>query len=110
MLRPGLLAACLGLALAESTLAAPSWDGTWVGGWEEGDGIQIIVAGEKVTDVGRGDAYPEVLSTDVSRDGSMLVFWWVGGDALLQRVSDRKATISMRERERPVRSFAVKRE
>jgi hypothetical protein len=110
MLRRGLLAVCLGLASSGSASTAPSWDGTWVGGWDNGDGIQIIIAGNKVTAVGRGDAYPEVLTSEVSGDGSMLIFWWVGGDGFLQRISGGEATISIRERDRPARSFPVKRE
>jgi len=90
--------------------AAPYWDGTWVGGWENGDGIQIVVAGDKAIRVHRGVDYPEILSSDVSPGGSMLMIWWVGGDGLLQRIAEREATISMRERGRPVRSFTVKRE
>ena len=98
------------LVCAGSAFAAPSWDGTWAGGWEDGDGIQIIIAGNKVIGVGRGMDYPEVLRSDVSAEGSMLSFWWVGGDAFLQRTSDREATISLRERGRLVRTFTVKRD
>jgi hypothetical protein len=90
--------------------AAQSWDGTWAGGWENGDGIQIIITGDKAIGVGRGMDYPEVLRSDVSAEGSMLSFWWVGGDAFLQRTGDREATISLRERGRPVRTFTVKRD
>ena len=98
------------LLCAGKAFSAPSWDGTWAGGWENGDGIQIIIAGDKVIGVFRGVDYPEVLRSDVSADGSMLSFWWVGGDGFLQRAGDRAATISMRERGRPVRSFTLKRE
>jgi hypothetical protein len=98
------------LVCAGSAFAAPSWDGTWAGGWEDGDGIQIIIVGNKVIGVGRGDAYPDVLSSDASPEGRMLSFWWVGGDGFLQRTSDREATISVREHGKPVRTFTVKRE
>jgi hypothetical protein len=91
--------------------AAPSWDGTWTGGWENGDGIQIIVAGDKVTGVYRDGDYPEILSSAMSPEGRMLSFWWVGGDGFLQRTrGDGEATLSLRERGRSVRSFVVKRE
>jgi len=96
--------------VAGAANAAQSWDGTWAGGWENGDGIQIIITSDKVIGVGRGMDYPEVLRSDVSAEGSMLSFWWVGGDAFLQRTGEREATISLRERGRPARAFTVKRE
>jgi hypothetical protein len=108
--RRGALAAFLGLFFAAGALAAPSWDGTWVGGWEEGDGIQIIIAGNKVIGVARGDLYPEILSSAVSPEGRMLSFWWIGGDGFLQRTDDRDATLTMRERNKAERSFVVHRE
>jgi hypothetical protein len=94
------------------SVAAPSWDGTWAGGWENGDGIQIVIAGDKVIGVYRDGDYPEILSSAVSPEGRMLTFSWIGGDAFLQRASDhdREAMISLREHGRPVRSFTVKRE
>ena len=104
------LVLALFVALTGAASAAQSWDGTWAGGWGHGDGVQIIIAGDKVIGVYRNGDYPEVLSSDVSRDGSMLSFWWVGGDGFLQRTSDREATISIRERGRPVRAFAVHRD
>jgi hypothetical protein len=107
----GLVALLLGrVAFAGTALAAPSWDGTWTGGWEKGNGVQIIVAGDKVTGVYRDGDYPEILSSEVSPEGGMLVLWWVGGDALLRRIGDREAGISLRERGRPARAFTVKRE
>jgi len=98
------------VAVTGAANAAQSWDGTWAGGWEHGDGVQIIITGDKVIGVYRDGDYPEILSSDVSRDGSMLSFWWVGGGGFLQRTGDREATISMRERGRAVRAFTVHRE
>ena len=97
----------LGSGLA---VAAPSWDGTWTGGWDNGDGIQIVIAGDKVIGVYRDGDYPEILRSDASPEGRMFCFWWVGGDAFLQRIAEREATISLRERGRPVRIFAVRRD
>jgi hypothetical protein len=104
--RPFLL--LFSLLIAIRAVAAPSWDGTWAGGWEKGDGIQIVIAGDKVIGVYRDGDYPEILSSDMSPDASMVVFWWVGGDALLQRIGEREAAISLRERGRPVRNFTVR--
>jgi len=101
-----------GLLISIRSVAAPSWDGTWAGGWENGDGIQIIIAGDKVIGVYRDGDYPEILSSAASPEGRMLTFSWVGGDAFLERArdQDREATISLREHGRPVRAFTVKRE
>jgi hypothetical protein len=103
----------LGVAVGGGTAAAQSpagWDGTWAGGWENGDGVQIIIAGGKVIGVGRGMKYPDLLGSQVSADSRMLSFAWVGGDGMLERTSDRGAAFTMRERGVPVRKFVVERE
>jgi len=105
-----LVLAVLALTIASSAGAAQSWDGTWAGGWENGDGIQIIIAGNKVIGVFRDGDYPEILSSAVSSEGSMLSFWWVGGDATLQSTGAREPTVSVREHGKPARAFTVKRE
>jgi hypothetical protein len=91
-------------------LAAPSWDGTWAGGWEGGDGVQIIVAGNKVVGVFRGGDYPDVQRSEVSADGRTLSFAWAGGDGLLLRTSDREAAFTLHERGKSERKFVVHRE
>jgi hypothetical protein len=104
-----LLALGLLLGSACGTLAA-SWDGIWAGGLDNDKAIQISIVGDKVVGVVRDGDFPEVLSSAASSEGSMLCVWWVGGDGFLQRIGDREATISLRERGRPARSFTVKRE
>jgi hypothetical protein len=108
--RRGVFAVLLVMSSATGSLAAPSWDGTWVGGWEAGDGIQIIIAGDNVIGVGRGDVYRDVLSSQASPEGRMFSFSWVGGDGFLQRTGDRDATLVLRERGRAERRFVVHRE
>jgi len=112
LLRRGVPLVFAGLAfvVAAAAGAAQSWDGTWAGGWEAGDGVQIIIAGEKVIGVGRGMEYPDLLGSQVSADGQMLGFAWVGGDGMLERTGDRDAAFTMRERGKPVRKFVVHRE
>jgi hypothetical protein len=110
ILRRGLALVLLSLAIAGSAAAAPSWDGTWAGGWETGDGVQIIIVGDKVIGVGRGMEYPDLLGSQVSVDGSMLSVAWIGGDGMLERTGDRDAAFTMRERGKPVRKFVVHRE
>ena len=100
----------LALAVAGSAAAAQSWNGTWAGGWEGGDGVQIIIAGDKVIGVFRGGDYPDLLGSQVSADGGMLSFAWVGGDGMLERTGDRDAAFTLRERGKPGRKFVVHRE
>jgi len=90
--------------------AAQSWDGTWAGGWEAGDGVQIIVAGEKVIGVFRGGDYPDVRRSQLSTDGRTLTFAWAGGEGVLQRIDERDATFTLNERGKAERKFPVHRE
>jgi len=110
VLRRSLPLLLLAVAVAGGAHAAQSWDGTWAGGWEGGDGVQIIIAGDKVIGVGRGMEYPDLLGSQVSADGGMLSFAWVGGDGMLERTGDRDATFALRERGKPPRKFPVHRE
>jgi len=110
ILRRSIALILLSVAVAGSAAATPSWDGTWAGGWEAGDGVQIIIAGEKVIGVGRGMDYPDLLGSQVSADGRMLSVAWVGGDGMLERTGDRDAAFTLRERGKPVRKFVVHRE
>ena len=95
------------LVWAGDAFGAQSWDGTWTGGRDSDDRIQITIAGNKVTAVYRDGAYPEILRSDVSADGSMLIVWWIGGDGLLQRAGERDAMLALRERGRGARNLTV---
>jgi hypothetical protein len=106
---PGIAAGAL-LAAAGVAKAAQSWDGTWAGGWENGDGVQIIIAGDKVIGVFRDGDYPDILRSQLSADGKTLTFGWSGGDGTLQRTDERDATFTLHERGKPARSFLVHRE
>ena len=105
LLLAGVIAAASGVAHA-----AQSWDGTWAGGWENGDGVQIIIAADKVIGVFRGGDYPDIQKSQLSADGRTLTFAWVGGDGVLQRTGERDAAFVLHERGKPERSFVVHRE
>jgi hypothetical protein len=98
------------IGLAGASLAEPAWDGTWAGGWTNGDGVQIIVAGNKVIGVFRGGNYPDVQRSQVSVDGRSLIFAWAGGDGSLQRTGEREATFTLHEPGKAERKFLVQRE
>jgi hypothetical protein len=110
ILRRGLPLVLLAIAIAGSAHAAPSWDGTWAGGWENGDGVQIIVAGEKVIGVFRGGDYPDITQSQLSADGRTLTIAWAGGDGTLQRTGERDAAFTLHERGKAERKFLVHRE
>jgi hypothetical protein len=97
----------LAVAVAGGAHAAQSWDGTWAGGWENGDGVQIIVAGEKAIGVFRGGDYPDIKQSQLSADGRTLTFAWAGGDGVLQRTGERDAAFTLHERGKPERKFLV---
>jgi hypothetical protein len=105
---------CFLLGPTGGSIAAPSphntWDGTWAGGFDKDNHIEIVIAENEVIGVHRNGDDSEILSSDASPEGSMLCVWWVGGDGFLQRTGDGEATISLRERGRPVRDFMIHRE
>jgi hypothetical protein len=106
---PSVLAGLV-VAFAGGVRAAQSWDGTWAGGWENGDGVQIIITSGKVIGVFRGGDYPDIQKSQLSADGRTLTFAWAGGDGTLQRTGDRDAAFTLHERGRPARSFPVHRD
>ena len=112
ILRRTLLLFLMGVIAAASGVAhaAQSWDGTWAGGWENGDGVQIIIAGDKVIGVFRGGDYPDIQKSQLSADSRILTFAWVGGDGVLRRTGERDAVFVLHERGKPERSFVVHRE
>jgi len=110
--RRGVLLVLAGIlaTVAGSANGAPLWDGTWAGGWENGDGVQIIITSGKVIGVFRGGDYPDILKSQLSADESTLIFAWSGGDGVLRRTGEHDAAFTLHERGKPERSFAVHRE
>ena len=110
ILRRSLPLFLLVVAVMSSAAAAQTWDGTWAGGWDNGDGVQIIIAGDKVIGVFRGGDYPDIQKSELSTDGRTLTFAWAGGDGILSRTGDRDASFTLHEHGKPARSFPVHRE
>jgi hypothetical protein len=94
---------------AASTGRGASWDGTWAGGWDNRDGVQITFVGQKLISFYRGD-YRDIERSQISADGKTVTFAWAGGEATLQRAGEDDARITLRERGKAERSFVVKRE
>ena len=86
-----------------------TWNGTWVGNWADGDGAQIIFAGnELIALYWRGDYLADTHSA-VSPAG-VVTITWPSGSATLTRDGDTTAHIVIRESGKPDTAFALKRE
>jgi hypothetical protein len=92
-------------------LAAPDWNGTWVGNWQSADqnGVQVIMAGNVATGIfWNGDYLSDELHSHVSTDGKTLTITWDHGSAILIRDGDSAAHIVIHEPGHRDTAFAVK--
>jgi hypothetical protein len=85
------------------------WDGTWVGGWDKGTGVQLIFAGETLIGFYFRDDYEEILRSTVAADGGR-TFAWDKGDASLTRTPNGGTRLVVHERGKPEVSMPLKRE
>ena len=101
------LTACLvGGALAQT--ARVGWDGTWAGGWDQGNGVQLVFAGEALIAFYWRNDYKSLARSAAGSDGSRS-FAWDKGEARLTRAGN-EATLMLRERGKPELSVSLKRE
>jgi hypothetical protein len=105
------LASMFGLFVAGAALGQSGrvgWDGTWAGGWDKGNGVQLVFAGETLIAFNwRGD-YKDVTRSAAAPDGSRS-FAWDKGEATATRAGNA-ATLAIREAGKPAVSVALKRE
>ena len=105
------LALAFGLFVAGAALGQSGrvgWDGTWAGGWDKGNGVQLVFAGETLIAFNwRGD-YKDVVRSAAAPDGSRS-FAWDKGEATATRAGN-EATLAVREHGKPAVSVALKRE
>ena len=95
-----------GAALGQS--GRVGWDGTWAGGWDNGNGVQLVFVGESLIAFNwRGD-YKDVVRSAATPDGSR-TFAWDKGEATATRAGNA-ATLAIREAGKPAVSVALKRE
>jgi len=78
-----------------------SWDATWVGGWDTGNGTQIVIAGNQVVGFYWHDEYVSILESHSANDGSTLTFSWRGGQAILNRLGEKSARVLVRQAGQP---------
>jgi hypothetical protein len=85
------------------------WDGTWVGGWEKGTGVQLIFAGETLIGFYFRDDYKEVLRSTVAANGGR-TFAWDKGEASLTRTPNGGMRLVVHEHGKPEVSIPLQRE
>jgi hypothetical protein len=106
-----LLALALALFVAGAALGQSGrvgWDGTWAGGWDKGNGVQLVFAGETLIAFNwRGD-YKDVVRSAAAPNGSRS-FAWDKGEATATRAGNA-ATLAIREAGKPAVSVSLKRE
>ena len=113
--RTKLVVAVVMCLMAASTNAAfgqsgpVGWDGTWVGGWDKGTGVQLIFAGETLIGFYFRDDYKELLRTTVTADKGR-TFAWDKGEASLTRTPNGGTLLVVHEGGKPEVSIPLKRE
>ena len=87
-----------------------SWNGTWIGNWQNGDGIQIVFAGEDLVALYWHGDYLDDTHATTSQGAAVVTIDWPAGQAVLTRDGEAVARITIHETGKPDLSFAVKRD
>ncbi len=85
-----------GAAAAQS--GRVGWDGTWIGGWQNGAGVQLTFVGDKPISLYWLDDYKEILRSGATPDGAGKTFAWATGSATLTLDPGGGAVLVVRER------------
>lgn len=94
---------------AAEALEAFAWDATWVGGWEGGEGTQVIIAGGEVIGFFWGGDYLEIETSTNLADGGPIKFIYPGGDAVLKEGDEGELLIKIHEEGKEEIGFVLKR-
>ena len=111
----GKLAAAFGAAIwlscaISSAAAAADWNGTWVGNWSNGNGAQIIFAGNALSGVYWDGDYIMDAHAALSDGGHVVSITWTGATAVLTRDGDATAHIVIREHHHADAAFVLKKD
>ena len=88
--------------------APVGWNGTWVGGWDRGAGVQLVFAGDQLVAFNwRGD-YKDVRHSGGGKGSKR--FAWDDGEATLTPTSGDGAQLVIREHGKPEMSIPLRRE
>jgi hypothetical protein len=108
--RAAVVALCLVVASAGAGAAERvGWDGTWFGGWDKGNGVQLTFAGQTLISFYWRDDYKDTGDAVPTPDGGVN-FTWEKGTASLSRTPDGGALLVVNETGRPAVSVPLKRE
>ena len=110
MRRLAALVALIGLLAAPGFAQQHSgWDGTWIGNWQNGDGTQIVFAGDDLIAFYWDGDYQDSTAS-LSADHKVVTISWAGGKATLTHDGDAAAHISIQETGKPDLGFPVERD
>ena len=104
----GAISVCVSLLSATAAMAQlvpPGWNGTWVGGWDRGAGVQLVFAGDQLVAFYWRDDYKHASAGRGDKR-----FAWDGGEARVTRSADGMAQLVIREKGKPELSIPLKRE
>lgn len=87
-----------------------SWNGTWIGNWQNGQGTQIIFAGNEFIGIYWGGDYVGDAAGSVSADGKSFTITWTGAKAVLTRDGSEAAHIVIQQQGQPDTSFPLTRD
>ena len=91
------------------TSGAYAWDATWIGGWEGGEGTQVIVAGGEVIGFFWGGDYLDIETSTNLEDGGPIKFIYPGGEAVLKEGDEGELLIKIHEEGKEEIGFVLKR-
>jgi hypothetical protein len=96
-------------AISEKS-GAYAWDATWIGGWENGEGTQVIVAGGEVIGFLWGGDYLDIETSTNLADGGPIKFIYPGGEALLKGGGEGELLIKIHDKGKDEIGFVLKRD
>jgi hypothetical protein len=87
-----------------------AWDATWIGGWEGGEGTQVVIAGGAVVGFFWAGEYLSIESSTNLADGGPIKFIYPGGDAIVQPGPHGELLLLIRETGKPETGFILARQ
>ncbi len=85
------------------------WDATWIGGWEGGEGTQVVIAGGEVIGFFWGGDYLNIETSTNLADGGPIKFIYPGGEAVLEEGDEGELLIKIHEEGKEEIGFVLKR-
>ena len=85
------------------------WDGTWIGNWQNGDGAQIVFAGDELVAFYWNGDYQDAQAVETA-DHRVVTISWSQGKATLTLDGAAAAHILIEEPGKPDQTFPLKRD